>query len=495
MGDLRRDEHISHSQTRENTTNPLSSENPQHRELGSYTDACRDLEQLLKAHVERIKRQLSAGGTSQTPDASSQTVQAGPSDAIQGQPSASEPSAPITPTKTLSAPALTNGHTHIHTPNSGNSEGQAVKGPAVNQGLVSPAVSVASAATTCEPFPDYYESCEKNPPTVDKAHEAAYNYAISKVVEEATRFKDIDTSVPNPPVLNAATDPVVKGKSTTPSAKTTLRNSNKSSIVPMPPIRPPLTEDEIKERKANLLQEMKEMIPSGKIPADLMRRFVAMTNALLQMEMILFHRQNADSKPENLLSAEETEKIRVMASEIIKYLTHLNQNLKKQVDKGKEVAFAMTEIAGYRQATVYERYARMAQVFNENLKKPSDNELRLLTVFLDLYDTIIYTRFLTMRFNGQLILEENLNKQRAELSQLLGSLWDIHCHVIENYQKIINGMVHMKHNIVAPVHEELANSKESWTERWDANQRALERELALQEQDRQELAARERRQT
>ncbi|GFF89103.1 hypothetical protein IFM53868_05725 [Aspergillus udagawae] len=489
----RRDEHIPDSQGCQNNTHALPSEDTQSHELGSYTEACRDLEQQLKAQIKLIKRHLGAVGTSQSSDASSQTVQAGPSDAMQGQPSASETSTPITPTKTLSAPALTDSHTHIHTPSSDNSEGQAV-----NQGLVSPAVSAASAATTCEAFPDYYESCENNPPIVDKLHEAAYNYAISKVVEEATRFKKIDANILNPPVLNAATDPVVTGKSATPSAKNApgnTHNSNKSSTVLMPPIRPPLTEAKIAERKTKLLAEMKAFIPSGNIPAELMRRFVAMTNVILQMEMILFRREHAASQPENLLSAQETEKIRVMTNEMIQYLTHLNNNLEKQVDKANEVAFVMAQIAGSPQASVYERYTRMAEVFNKNVKKPSDHELRLLTVFLDLYDTVIYTRFLTMRFNGKLILEEILNQQRAELSQLLGSLWDIHNHVIENYQKIINCMVHMKRNIVSPVYEEMTQSKELWIDRWNANQRALERELAQQEQDRQELAARERRQT
>ncbi|EAW19635.1 uncharacterized protein NFIA_027090 [Aspergillus fischeri NRRL 181] len=489
----RRDEHIPQSQGPENNTHPLPSENPQSHELDSYTEACRDLEQQLKAQINLIKRHLGAVGTSQSWDASSQTVQAGPSDAMQGQPIASESSAPITPTKTLSASALTNSNTHIHTPNIGNTEV-----PVVTQGLVSPAVSTSSAATTCEAFPDYYESCEKNPPIVDKAHEAAYNYAISKVVEEATRFKKIDANVTNPPVLNAATDPVVKGRSATPSAKKALgtsQTSKNSSTVPMPPIRPPLTEAEIAERKTKLLAEMKAFIPSGNIPADLMRRFVAMTNAVLQMEMILFPRENTACQPKNLLSAQETGKIRAMTSDMIQYLTHLNNTVKKQVEKANEVAFVMAQIAGCPQASVYERYTRMAEVFNKNTKKPSDQELRLLTVFLDLYDTVIYTRFLTMRFNGELILEEILNKQRAQLSQLLGSLWDIHNHVIENYQKIINCMVHMKRNIVAPIYEEMTRSKELWIDRWNANQRALERELAQQEQDRQELAARERRST
>ncbi|KAF7122084.1 hypothetical protein CNMCM5793_000039 [Aspergillus hiratsukae] len=487
-----RDEHIPHSQGRETNTHPVPSENHQSHELDSYTEACRELEQQLKAQIKVIKRHLGAVGTSQGSDASSQTVQAGPSDAMQGQPNASDSSAPFTPTKPLSAPALTNSRAPIHTPSSGNVEGQAV-----NQGLVSPAVSAASAATTCEAFPDYYESCEKDPPIVDKAHEAAYNYAISKVVEEATRFKEIDVSVTNPPVLNAATDPVVKGRSATPSAKKALENPQKSNIatIPMPPIRPPLTEAEIAERKTALLAEMKAFIPSGKIPNDLMRRFVAMTNAVLQMEMILFPRENAASQSKNLLSAEETEKIRAMTNDMIQYLSHLDNTLKKQLDTCNEVAFVMAQIAGCPRASVYERYTRMAEVFNKNAKKPSDPELRLLTVFLDLYDTVIYTRFLTMRFNGKLILEELLNKQRAELSQLLGSLWDIHSHVIENYQKIINCMVHMKQNIVAPVYEEMTQSKELWIERWNVNQRALERELAQQEQDRKELAARERRQT
>lgn len=366
MGDQRRDEHITrrdehipHSQGRETNTHPLPSENSQSHELDSYTDACRELEQQLKAQIKVIKRHLGAAERLSS-DASSQTVQAGPSDAMQGQPSASDSSAPFTPTKPLLAQALPSSHTRIHTPSSGNGEG-----PAVNQGLVSPAVSAASAATTCEAFPDYYESCEKNPPIVDEAHEAAYNYAISKVVEEATRFKKIDASVTNPPVLNAATDPVVKGRPATPSAKQDLENPQNKATIPMPPIRPPLTEAEIAERKTKLLAEMKAFIPSGKIPNDLMRRFVAMTNAVLQMEMILFPRENAASEAKNLLSAEETEKLRAMTNDMITYLSHLDNTLKKQLDTCNEVAFVMAQIAGCPRASVYERYTRMAEVFHK----------------------------------------------------------------------------------------------------------------------------------
>jgi hypothetical protein len=110
---------------------------------------------------------------------------------------------------------------------------------------------------------------------------------------------------------------------------------------------------------------MKAFIPSGKIPNDLMRRFVAMTNAVLQMEMILFPRENAASEAKNLLSAEETEKLRAMTNDMITYLSHLDNTLKKQLDTCNEVAFVMAQIAGCPRASVYERYTRMAEVFHK----------------------------------------------------------------------------------------------------------------------------------
>jgi hypothetical protein len=96
-----------------------------------------------------------------------------------------------------------------------------------------------------------------------------------------------------------------------------------------------------------------------------------------------------------------------------------------------------------------------------HLKKPRPLEQHLLSLFLEFYDTYVYSTFLRIR-NQQIIVEDQLNKERLELSSVLIAVWDILNCVIENYEDYVTAMKDMKRQYIGPAMESLANSPEVW---------------------------------
>lgn len=92
-------------------------------------------------------------------------------------------------------------------------------------------------------------------------------------------------------------------------------------------------------------------------------------------------------------------------------------------------------------------------------------ERRLLTLFLELYDAYVYNSFLYIR-NRQIIIEDDPDVVRLELSRLLIALWDILNRVIENYEAYIFKMKDMKHRYFEPAMKQLQDSPEIWRECW-----------------------------
>ncbi|KAE8375989.1 hypothetical protein BDV26DRAFT_294507 [Aspergillus bertholletiae] len=62
--------------------------------------------------------------------------------------------------------------------------------------ITPPLVHSELGLSTTEPFPDYYESCERNMAVIDKDLEEAYSNAIAKVFEESVRMKNLGTNIP-----------------------------------------------------------------------------------------------------------------------------------------------------------------------------------------------------------------------------------------------------------------------------------------------------------
>lgn len=105
---------------------------------------------------------------------------------------------------------------------------------------------------------------------------------------------------------------------------------------------------------------------------------------------------------------------------------------------------------------------------NRHLKKPRSLERRLLSAFLGVYDSYIYTMFLRI-YNRQ-IVQETIPPPGNQLSRHLIGLWDVLNRSIENYELYVNMMVDMRDTFFGPVMEELARCPELWQESWDRHQ-------------------------
>ncbi|OJJ47078.1 hypothetical protein ASPZODRAFT_166327 [Penicilliopsis zonata CBS 506.65] len=361
-----------------------------------------------------------------------------------------------------------------------------------------------------EPFPDYYESCENNVQLMDKEHEAAYNYAISKVAEEVIRFRDIDSRVASfpdfppqtaDPALSetpqtltvkkeAVLQPEMGEKSPGADATETATTRGSQNQTPSPDIEeeidsPSWLYNSIRASHLHvLLDEVRFLLANPRLKLPIRRRFTAMTNMVIRMNYIIF--QQETRVPIRFFLAEEKDlsEIKILATEIIKYLAIIDLQLQEQVDVAVRVRYILSEIEKDNDISAYTRYQRMAQVVMIHLKKPRPLERRLLSVFLELYDEYVYTGFLRTS-NRQLVLEdEEVNVDRSEVSRLLIALWDILNRVIENYELYVKSMKEMKAQFFAPALDTLQNSPEIWEESWDKHQVMIQ--MADRERDAEE---------
>jgi hypothetical protein len=96
-----------------------------------------------------------------------------------------------------------------------------------------------------------------------------------------------------------------------------------------------------------------------------------------------------------------------------------------------------------------------------HLKKPRPLERRLLFLFLELYVTYIYNVFLEIG-TQQIVIEDELNQEKLELSRALINVWDVLNRVIENYDSYVIAMKDMRGKYFTPMMESLAKSSEIW---------------------------------
>lgn len=198
-----------------------------------------------------------------------------------------------------------------------------------------------------EPFPDYYESCETNPQLADEAQEKAYNHAISKVVQEVIRFRDVDdtiTSLPSPGSQAAS------WKENTETGKRDGENASDECR--------PGSQD---ANKRASFEYLTQLLSDPNLKSSTQQRFMGITNMVIRMEYLLF-RQHGLKPPELSLTERDLWELNIMASEIVRYLSTVDEKLQELVDVGHRVAFILSEVAKDRQVSMWVRYRRMAQV-------------------------------------------------------------------------------------------------------------------------------------
>lgn len=220
-----------------------------------------------------------------------------------------------------------------------------------------------------EPFPDYFESCEKNTTGVNGDHEAAYNYAISKVVEEVIRFREIDSSISSLPILNEKDRSLGADEQNDNDEHENSSTCHRRSVAERAFQKGSEGGGVEHGRKSpgshELIDELKDSLADTNLKPRLRRRFASMSNMVLHMHRLLFPTTSDGMpvQPTQFLSSKETIiKVNLLASEIIKYLASVDGQVQEQVDSASRVTYILEEVNKDRSVDVYVRYRRMAQV-------------------------------------------------------------------------------------------------------------------------------------
>ncbi|PYI09877.1 hypothetical protein BO78DRAFT_286929, partial [Aspergillus sclerotiicarbonarius CBS 121057] len=349
-----------------------------------------------------------------------------------------------------------------------------------------------------EPFPEYYQSCETEEAHADKEVEKAYELAISKVCEEVIRFREIGSDVTSPPPFtmedvnnsgfNGNEDGATRSDSPVPlsfhmdSEVTAPQLSEHSEAEPRPGLAIP------EDRKKDVLEEIRIMVNSDRMRLATKRRFVAMCNIILRIEYLLFRRHQSPVDPVSFLTGEEVEEVMYLAGEIMKYLTIIDNILLQELDYAQRVQHSIKYIADDTRYNVVTRFKNMAEVIINHLNKPRPSEQRLLTVFLDFFDSYIYTDFISIR-HRQLRTEENWSPIRMQMTRRMVDIWDMINRAIENYDAIVKITMDIKHKYIEPHFNEMNEAPRIW--RNAMIQHHIEIQRARMRQSAQQAQARE----
>lgn len=217
-----------------------------------------------------------------------------------------------------------------------------------------------SASSEAEPFPDYYESCEgggsANP--IDKNREAAYHYAISKVVEEVIRFRELDASIISLTsfTLNEPGDQNATSAASVERSDQTQQTDSKDFETSGD------TATKDKDDTCSIIKDLKDLLASPKLKLNVKKRFTAMVNMVLRMSILLFHPQGVTMEPKLFLEEREALEVKGLAAEILRYLAKIDQQLKGQVEDADRVAGILSNLAQDKTVSVYVTFRRMAYV-------------------------------------------------------------------------------------------------------------------------------------
>ncbi|PWY90640.1 hypothetical protein BO70DRAFT_277543, partial [Aspergillus heteromorphus CBS 117.55] len=328
-----------------------------------------------------------------------------------------------------------------------------------------------------EPFPEYWQSCETQDAHVDEQLEQAYRYAISKVCEEVIRFRDLDASVTSP--LPFAMDSLNPSPSTPATTDGNVDSNNRDTDTPVPPTtqpEAPMPQPQLfdvpaayptherecsEEWKQETLADVKRLILSDKLKTDTKRRFIAMCNLILRIEYLLFRRHPVPVDPVTSLSTEEVEEVFYHATELIKYVTIIDNILTQEYAWAQRVQYSVAFIASDTRFNVVMRFKNMSEVIIRHLKKPRPTEQQLLTLVLDFYDTFMYRDYLKTH-PKPVEIEAYWDPTREQLTAYLAQIWNTINHSIEMYDAIVQVNSDLKETYVGPAFRDMEEAPRIW---------------------------------
>lgn len=229
-----------------------------------------------------------------------------------------------------------------------------------------------------EPFPDYFESCEADIPLIDAEHERAYNYAISKVVEEVIRFREIDSRLLETPNFLNEDDQSARtadnedesddenesdedGEDSSSNASSEgSQDSQGNGVTSVLPVNERFSREHRDSYKLSALEAMRNMLNSPHLHFSVKTSFQELTNLVIRMETTLF--RNWDDWNRGFLSAEDTNEIRLMATTITHYLAVVDSRLVDLLDVGRRVHHVLGVVSRDHNVNIFIRYRRMIHI-------------------------------------------------------------------------------------------------------------------------------------
>ncbi|KAJ5756945.1 uncharacterized protein N7511_007127 [Penicillium nucicola] len=208
-----------------------------------------------------------------------------------------------------------------------------------------------------------------------------------------------------------------------------------------------------------LLEEIKDLLADPHMRETTRTQFLTMVNHTLHLHQVIFHHSD------QFLDTKETAEAKVITDIILNYLVWVDGKLRDQVSTAENV-FVVLEQLAQEKTTVVERYTRMVTVVSAHLKKPRPLERRLLTLFLEFYESWVHAAFLRQR-NHQILVEDIPIVARIDLSRRIIAVWDVLTRCIENYSLYTWASRTIRSKYFAPAMDLMAENPDIWQKSWN----------------------------
>ncbi|KAJ9312722.1 hypothetical protein DTO271D3_6956 [Paecilomyces variotii] len=331
-----------------------------------------------------------------------------------------------------------------------------------------------------EPFPDYDESCgQYDRGDIElllniKEQEEAYNRAISKVVEEVIRFREIDARIAT---LSSSMYDATGASNEAQGYPFAVRHWGSQSPEAIDTTAAETVENNDETR--GIVDEIRVSLANPDLKESTREYFIAMTDMVLHMNMLLFPTPAIPVYPTEHLTDLILVRATNIALHLTEYLLVMKKQLKGHIDNAKKVDRSLSRDMRDRSIQTHVAFRHVLHVVKKYLNPPDPLEKRLLSLFFELYDTYVYSAFLNMR--PLLQTEVELADEKRELSRVLVSLWDVINQDIEKYDEYDNRAKAIKCRYIDALGAKLKNeSPEAWQKFCESQHKSRSRE-GLQE--------------
>lgn len=221
--------------------------------------------------------------------------------------------------------------------------------------------SVAKSDDDSEPFPDYYESCgEYDRGDVDmrliKEQEDAYNHAISKVVEEVIRFREIDARIAtlSSSMYDDAQASIEEGS----SFKIRHWGLEQTERVHGTAAEAAENNDEAR----GIIDEIRALLVHPHLRDSTRKFFISMTDMVLQLNILLFPTPVIPTYPTARFTEERIIRATNIALQLTEYLLSMNKKLQEYVNDARQAEYVLSIVTKDTSISTYVILCRVVEV-------------------------------------------------------------------------------------------------------------------------------------